>query len=265
MGWKFRLRRWHEAARTGFLEAAAGDRDVDTIRRAHFQLSYRVATAEGEQLEMSGFVDELRQMSYEVRQLVDTGWPMFVVFDLPDLRPRSASDEASGVDEYLQCRLVGAGRDSAGVPELWRVAPGGLATLVRAYYIEDFSGSDQSALASGTWLWPEGVARDLAELIRHARAFSERFKTAETISFCVEWWDLKGRRLDAPVVPLLRSRRDVATDDNCVATSTVAVAELSDGWQSVTAGMLSKVLRMFNAGTSVSAQQIDAWSKDFRR
>ena len=259
------LRRWHEAARTGFLEAAAGDREEDKIRRAHFQLSYRIATLEGEQLEMSGFVDELRQINHEVRQLVDTGWPMFVLFDLPDLRPRSASDESSGVDEYLQCRLVGAARENGGIPELWRVAPGGLATLVRAYHLEDFSGADQGSLASGTWLWPQGVASDLAKLIRHAYALSKRFETGETIMFRAEWWGLAGRRLDAPGVPWLRSGRDVATDDNCVATATVPVAELRDGWQSVVAGMLSRVFRMFNAEMSVSAQQIDAWSKEFRR
>ena len=257
------LLQWHEAARTAFLEAAAQDPDASTIKRAHFQLSYRIGTARGEDLEMPGFVDELRQIGHEVRQLVDTGWPMFVLLDVPALR--SVTDEASGVDENLECRLLGADREPGGIPELWRASPKGLATLVRAYYIEDFSAwGDRRRLAPGTWLWPEGVARDLAELIRHALAFSQRFETAETVSFRAEWWGLKGRRLDAPEVPLFRSRHDLAVDDSCVATTTVPVPKLGDGWRSITASLVSRVVRLFNAGTSVSPEQLHSWSKNFR-
>ena len=214
---------------------------------------------------MLGFVEELRQMGHEVRQLVDSGWPMFVLFDDPELRPRSVTDEASGSDESLQCRLVGADR-GAMIPELWRASPQGLATLVRAYYVEDFSAwGDRRRLAPRTWLWPEGVARDLAELIRHALAFSQRFETAESVSFRAEWWGLKGRRLDALEVPLVRSPYDLAEDDSCAATITVPVAELGEGWRSMTATLVSRVLRAFNADASVSPEQIDSWSKNFRR
>ena len=259
------LLQWHEAGRRAFLEVAAQDPDASKIKQAHFQLSYRIATARGEGLGMLGFVDELRLMAHEVRQLVYTGWPMFVLFDDPQLRPRSVTDEASGVDESLQCRFLGADRQAGGIPELWRASPKGLATLVRAYYLEDFSGwVDPRRLAPATWLWPEGVARDLAELIRHALAFSQRLETAETVSFRAEWWGLKGRRLDAPQAPLLRSRHGFAEDDSCVATTTVPIAELGQGWRSLTATLLSRVLRMFDARASVSSEQIDAWSKNFR-
>ena len=260
------LLQWHEAGRRAFLEAAAQDPGANKIKQAHFQLSYRIATAHGEDLGMLGFVDELRRMGNEVRQLVDTGWPMFVLFDEPQLRPRSITDEESAVDESLQCRLLGADRQAGGIPELWRASPSGLATLVRAYYLEDFSGwGDLRRLAPGEWLWPEGVARDLAELIRHASAFSQRLETAETVSFRAEWWGLKGRRLDAPQVPLLRSRHDLAEGDSCVATKTVPIAELGEGWRSLTATLLSRLLRMFDARASVSSEQIDAWSNNFRK
>ena len=259
-----RLRRWHDAARKSFLTAAEDDPDGGVLQRAHYQLSYRIAGA-AEQLDMAGFVDELRRMGHEVRQLVDSGWSTFVLLDVPALRPHSTSDEAAAVEEFLECRMVGTSRETF-IPTFWRVAPEGMATVVRAYYFEDFVERPPThRLAPGTWFWPFGMAQDIAELIRHARAFAERMDNAESVSFIGEWHGLRGRRPDQPGVPLLRSEGDVAKDDTCVVTKTVGVTDLINGWQTLTADLLSRVLRVFNPRSSVSRQQIGDWADQFRR
>ena len=258
-------RRWHEAARAAFVAATVGDRDAALLERAHVVLSYRVGH-EGEGLDATGFVDELGKISHETKQLVDSGWPMFVVFHEPGLRPRSRSDQAAGVEEFLECRFVGPERKSYGVPELWRSAPEGLGALVRGYCVEDVAERRQGiALAAGQRLARDWAARDIAELIRHARAFSERFEAAATVSFRAEWRGLAGRRVIDTRVPMIRELHDVATDDAVAVARTVGVAELVDGWPALTAEMLSRVLRVFNAGSSVSAEDIATWSEDWRR
>ena len=259
------LRRWHEAARARFVAATSSDKDAALLERAHFVLSYRVGNAQGERLDMAGFVDELGKMSHETKQLVDSGWPMFVVFYEADLRPRSSSDESAGVEEFLECRFVGPERGRHSVPELWRAAPEGLGAVVRGYYVEDFAERDHGSSAAGQWLAQDWMARDLGELIRHACAFSERFETAGTVTFRAEWHGLAGRRVRDTRVPWTRGQYDVATDDEVAVTRTVGVAELVDGWPELVADMLSRALRVFNAGSSVSSGEITTWSADWRR
>ena len=43
------LRGWHEAAHRRFLGAAEADREGDRLKRAHYQLSYRIDVVGGEQ------------------------------------------------------------------------------------------------------------------------------------------------------------------------------------------------------------------------
>ena len=260
-----RLRRWHEAAHTSFLAAAKDDAMGGLLQSAHYQLSYRIVTGKEERLDMASFVDEVRRMGHEVRQLVDSGWPTFVLLDVPELRPRSTSDEAAGVEEFLECRLAGASRSNS-IPTFWRLAPEGMATAVRPYYFEDLvERPPHERLAACTWFWPPGMAQDIAELIRHARAFAERMDSPESVSFLVEWHGLRGRRPDQPGVPLIRSEGDVAKDDRCDVMKTVGVTDLINDWQTLAADLLSRVMRVFNPASSVSRQQVEAWARDFRR
>ena len=48
------LQRWHDAAHQKFLEVVDGDPDSDLLKRAHYQLSYRIGPAGGEQTGMGG-------------------------------------------------------------------------------------------------------------------------------------------------------------------------------------------------------------------
>ena len=260
------LRRWHEASHRKFLEAVDGNQDDDLLKRAHYQFSYRINAADGEQLRMVGFVDELRRIGNEVMQFVDTGWSMFQILNVVDLMPRSTFDSNLGEDEFLECDLVSVPGRQLSLPDFWRVSPAGMATIVRAYRedrLHDWS--DAAGSGPGTWIWPRGMAREIAEMIRHARALAERFEAPETVSFRAEWFGLQGRTLGDPENPIVQFRSGTARDEWRMVTKTVPVAGLAKGWPELTADILSLVLRNFDANDSVSAQDIRDWSDKFRR
>ena len=259
------LRLWHEAAHRRFLEATDGDRDAALFKRAHYQFSYQIDVVDGHLLGMAGFVDELRKMGYEVMQLVHTGWPMFPILNAPDVMPRWTVDESLGEEEFLECDLVSVRGSQLTPPDFWRISPSGMATMVRAYDEDHRNVGNRSAgLDKGTWLWPFAMAREIAEMIRHARAFAERFEAPETVSFRAEWLGLQGRKLGDPVHPFLMMPSGTARDNRRVFSRTVPVASLTDGWLELTATMLGPILRVFDVSQSVSAQDIQAWSEKFR-
>ena len=259
------IRGWHDAAHRKFLEAVESDGDEDLLKRAHYQFSYRIDIAGGEQLPMVGFVDELRRIGNEVMQVVNSGLPMFGIFNVSELMPRSAFDSSLGEDELLECDLLSVPGNKPTLPDFWRVSPDGRATIVRAYHEDRLHHWDLDSRAdAGTWFWPYVMAREIAEMIHHARAFAKRFEAPETVAIRAEWRGLRGRTLKDPNNPLVQLRSGTARDDDRVFARTVPVASLVEGWPALTAEMLSPLLRMFDVNQVVSAQDIQAWSNTFR-
>ena len=105
------------------------------------------------------------------------------------------------------------------------------------------------------------MAREIAEMIRHAHAFAARFEAPETVSFRAEWSGLPGRKLGDPPNPFVLMQSGTVRDDRRVFTRTVPVASLADGWPELTATVLAPILRIFDVCQSVSAQDIQAWSE----
>lgn len=259
------LRRWYEAAHSKFLGSVDGDRNAKLFQRAHYQFTYRIDVADGQQLGMDDFLDELRKMGYEVMELVNTGWSMFQILNDGDLMPHWTVDEGLSEEEFLECDFAGLSSDHMINPELWRASPSGLATIVRAYDQDHREyGFGGAGLEAGTWFWPFGMAREIAEIIRHARAFAERFEAQGTVSFRAQWSGLRGRRLGDPRAPFVWRQSGTAQDDGRILSRTVPVASLTDAWPELTASMLAPILRMFGAGQLVSAQDIRTWSEKFR-
>lgn len=213
---------------------------------------------------MSALLGHLRRMGHEVQDLVDPGWTMFWIFDVAELAPRSGSDAAVGDAEFLECNLITPNTAELTLPDFWRVAPTGLATLIRPY--REDRRNIGSGFQPGTWFWPYVMAREIAEVVRHARAFADRFETPESVSFRAEWNGLKGRELRDPNNPLLALRHSGHSphSDSRVVTRTVPVADLTSRWADITAGILSAITRMFDARLSISSQEVLAWSKKFR-
>jgi len=146
------LQRWHEAAHRKFLQVVDGDPGADLLKRANYQLSYRIGLAGGEPLGMGGLVDELRKMGNEVRQFVNSGLPMFDIVYSSDFMPHSTFEPRLGEDEFLECNPVNADGRYLMLWDFWRVSPGGMATIVRAYQEDRLHGwSSTAGLAPGTW------------------------------------------------------------------------------------------------------------------
>ena len=58
-----------------------------------------------------------------------------------------------------------------------------------------------AGLGPGTWFWPFAMAREIAEVIRHARSLAQRFEAPETVSFRAEWHGLEDSVLMDPNHP----------------------------------------------------------------
>ena len=260
------LQLWHDAANEKFLEVVDGDSAADILKRAHYQLSYRIGVAGGEELDMGGLVHELRKVGNEVRRSINSGLPMFEIAHAYEFMPRPTFDARVEEGEFLECGPEGANGSHLLLWDFWRVSPAGMATIVRAYQEDHFHDWSSSAgSAPGTWFWLRRMVGEIAEIICHARTFSARFEAPETLSIRAEWRGLEGRRMGEPGNPLVWMSSGTARDDRRVFTKTVPVAGLAEGWQALTAEMLSPVLRLFDPTGSVSERHVREWSKEFTR
>lgn len=246
------LLRWHNAAYRRFREVVESTETGDLRSRAHYQLSYQIVVAGSARLEMAGFLNEARQMGREVVQHVDSGWTMFWVFDRDEFRPRSVSDEALGEEEFLECSLEGNPEQMS--PDFWRMSPAGLATIIKPFSEDRWEMADE--FAAGTWLWPAVLVREIAEVTAHARAFSQRFEAPEAVILRCDWHGLKGRRLKDHTNFSNWDRYGSAQDNTGTLQRTVTVASLRDDWCGVTADIVSRVVRMFDADASISAAEV---------
>ena len=111
------------------------------------------------------------------------------------MSPRWTSDPAYGDTEFLETDLVDSGR-TLGF-DLWRIAPEGLATVIREYW-EDTPDFGQPPRTPRTTLNPKILTRTLGGLVRHAEALGRRFASALRVEFICRWRGLSGRQLVTP-------------------------------------------------------------------
>ena len=189
---------------------------------------------------------------------------MFWVFGETEFAPHSVTDPYLGNAELLECNLIShaVSELTLPLPDFWRISPTGLVTQIRPYREDrrDYG----AGFEAETWLWPFLMAREIAELLRHSRAFAERFKTVESVSIRAEWNGIKGRSLKDRDEPQIRYRGRFAESNTRVITQTVSVPYLTSGWTDITAEILSGVMRMFDARSSIPSERIQSWSKKFR-
>ena len=257
------LQIWHTAAHRRFIELADVDPLAEQFKHAHYQFSYQINVIDDQQLDMSELYEQLRRMGHEVLDLVDPGWTMFWVFDEREFAPHTAADIAVADLEFYECNLIRREILEMALPDFWWAAPNGIATLIRPYREDRRDFGD--GIKPGTWLWPYIMGREIAEVIRHARAFAERFENVESVSFRTEWNGLKDRILDDPNEPFNDWTNGSAQIDNKVTSRTVPDSHLTSRWTDITADILSTFLRLFNPRFSISPQQIAIWSQQFRK
>ncbi|HEY3846550.1 MAG TPA: RNA-binding domain-containing protein [Acetobacteraceae bacterium] len=246
---------WHAAARAAFLALVPRSPVADSLARRHYALSYGFETIHPETLEPSQLAEALRRTVFELQAQFRSGWNMFDPPYRRAVQARFVFDPATGEAEqdFLETAWL-RDRNPGETADFWRVAPRGLATIVRGYAEDMAQSSPPPPTRPRTCLSPRALTREVAELVCHARAFARLFGGVRRVVFRCEWWGLAGRELfdqDARW-----AHRGPALDDRRVAGLQVSVATLAQAWPEVVAQLIAPVLRAFEPDLVLDADWV---------
>src|ERR1700685_4388811 len=250
------LRKWHDAAYAKYARNVEKFRAPSELMLRNFQFSYLIETQDGQRLDPNQLPQVLMRVNAEVQDLVRTGWTMFYVFTVPDVAARFSVDPAidEGNQDFLECSLLvdvskrGFGADT------WRVATDGRATLIRDYWEDDVRAVPTTGMTPGSWFSPNMMARSLAEFVRHARGFAERFKAPTYVVFRCEWRGLAERVAFDPSVFWRTGQKAIA--DSRSVTAAFPVAALNNGWPDIVAELVNPIARLFGIGEVFTPQWV---------
>jgi Putative DNA-binding domain len=238
------LKSWHDAGHKAFLQGASAQSKRPDLARSHWQVSYAIETEDGQVLRQQDLAEILRQVYAEVQDTVRSGWNMIDPHGVLMLRPYFETDPASGLgdNDFLEFSALRADQDLM-FADMWRVSTDGKVTLIRDYWEDAFP--QQSNPPIGTWISPNWMVRSLAEIVRHARAMTERFNSPTAISFRCEWHGLRDRKLHSPYV--YWSRHSASRGDHKISTGSYPVTMLTNGWPEIVADLIAPLMRSFSA------------------
>ena len=198
-GWK-RLEQWHNDGERRFLHLlsqAKGFHWPVPMEEDRYQLSYLISSDGNDPLPTDSLIRVLVEVNNEVRDTVWTGWSMFYPFSKPSIAPATYPEQPDGTGaDILETNLMGEGDFDQYLPDYWRVAPDGRATLVRAYREDRKRSVDRLGRQAGTWLSPETVVRETTELVAHAKSLVRRIEKATRVGFRCTWMGLKDREIN---------------------------------------------------------------------
>jgi hypothetical protein len=182
----------------------------------------------------------LEEMNNEVRDTVWTGWSMFYPFTRPEIAAVVYPEQPDGTGlDLLETNLIGNGQFDTSMPDFWRIAPDGRASLVRGYR------EDVRLRNPGKWLSPTTVLRETTELVRHARAFARRFPTATAVSFRCTWLGLRGREIRDFDPSIYWHPGKIAAADRRITTGEWTVVQLNTDWSQIVADLGCPILALF--------------------
>lgn len=242
-----RLKTWHEESEArwrAILGKATALRWLVDIGASHCQLSYMILSDTSIAIPARELQHVLEQVNRDVRQAVWTGWSMFYPFTRPEfaaaLHPEF--DDGSGVD-VLESNLIGDGDFDISLPDYWRYAVDGRATIIRPYREDRQRSVEGKGRPAGTWLSPETVIRETAELLNHARIMAERYE-GRHVAFRCTWRGLAGREID-DFGDIYWSPGRHARADQRTTIGTWDVPVLAANWHEVVAQLSCPVLNLF--------------------
>lgn len=242
-----RLKAWHEesAARwISILEKATALRWLVEIEANHCQLSYFIQSETGFNIPAAELREVLEQVNRNVRETVWTGWSMFYPFTRPEIAAalHPEFEDGTGVD-VLESNLVGDGDFDITLPDYWRYAVDGRATIIRPFREDRRRSVESKGRAAGTWLSPETVIRETTEIVTHARIIAERFEGSR-VAFRCTWRGLAGREIDDFGDGYWSPGRHARADQRTT-TGTWEVPALAANWHEVVAELSCPVLSLF--------------------
>jgi hypothetical protein len=241
------LRAWHEQSEQRF--KALIDRathlswPVD-LAKNHAQLSYLIMGS-GEAFDASWLPQVLTEVNLQVRDTVWTGWSMFYPFTRAAIRPAIHAEFSDGSGgEVLETNLVADGNLDVSLPDMWRVTTDGRASMFRAYREDRADVVAKMRRPAGSWISPETIVRETAELVAHARAMAERMPGATGIAFRCKWIGLDGRELNDFGYEYWSPGRIAGADQRVVAADR-ALPVLGSNWEEAVASLACPVLSLF--------------------
>src|SRR3954464_15595296 len=129
------LKLWHNAAQARFLKDVADQSAYSHLAKSNYQFSYKIERGDGQPLRPEHLLSVVREVNYEVHDVVRSGWSMFHPFMGADIEPFFffTTDPAidSGETDFLECSLLRSRQQIIGFPDFWRVAPDGRANIIR--------------------------------------------------------------------------------------------------------------------------------------
>ena len=250
-----RLEAWHAAAHAAFLVLAPLSPRAEHLTHRHYALSYGFELIGPEMLEHAQLPELLRRVVFELQPMFRGAMNMFDPPYRRAVRPRFTVDAATGDAEtdFLEVAWL-RDRPPTETTDFWRVSPRGFASIVRDY-TEDRAGQSQQP---GTRFSPNVLAREIAQLVCHARALLRFFAGVPRVSLRCEWWGLAGRELFDPETGW--ANRNPAVDDHRLVTLQVPAASLAQAWPDVVAQIMAPVLRVFEPDLALGPDWVRAQS-----
>ncbi|MCY4262977.1 MAG: hypothetical protein OXC97_06675 [Candidatus Dadabacteria bacterium] len=243
---------WHQESEKRFLELLPQNQNLTwpvEFNNHRCQLSYMISLNGDEAI--SHLSQALIEVNNKVLNTIRTGWSMFYSVIAPEFAPRIVPEKPDGTGKnvleanYMNIEMLSSyGRD-LWIPEFWRITPDGCASLIRGY-MEDRSYSNKTlGRTPGTWLSPETVIRETAELVTHAKEFAKYFNTAVQVSFRCTWMGLGNRKLldFHPSSDYFRCHE--AQTDKRTTEKTYDIVELEAKWSTVVSDLSEPVLSLF--------------------
>ncbi len=244
------LETWHEETEKRFLDllSEAQDSIWPSLKDNRYQLSYLISSDE-KKPSPRPFLQVLEKVVDGVRATVWKGWSMFDPKFLREIepvpRPRESDEEEYLLEGNFMSNDVKPHGAGLWFPELQRVAPDGRTSLIRAYREDRPDSVEKLSRSVGTWLSPETVIRETAELVTHAMLLAKEFKTASQVSFRCTWMGLGNREISDFNRSVYYSLRSVAKADKLTTEKTCAVEKLEDEWATVVSDLACPILRLF--------------------
>jgi hypothetical protein len=245
-----RLAKWHEASAKRYAALLGDAKSLNwrvPLNDHRCQMSYLISTEIEEALPSNSLRTALEEVNNEVRSVVWTGWSMFYPFTRPEIAAaiHPEFDDGAGIDVLESNLLVGDDFDIS-LPDFWRFAVDGRASIFRAYREDRERAERDLSRSAGTWLSPVTVIRETTELVTHARLMARRFETATQVSFRCSWSGLKGRYLDDFHQDIGWGIGRKSQANNRTTLGVWTTAELAANWPQVVADLSCPILRLFS-------------------
>ncbi len=244
-----RLVLWHKQGKERFRKSLEEAKKLDwpvSILQNHCQFCYLISKDDDDVIPEGSLLKVLDEVNNEVRDTVWTGWSMFYPFSREEIAPAYHPEHNDGTGiNVLEANLMGDGEFDTSLPDFWRVTTDGRATISRPYREDRIRTVDALGRAAGTWMSPETIVRETAELVTHARQFAKRFDTTATVAFRCSWIGLKNRELMDFDRAIYWSPGRIAKANQGTAEGEWTNVQLAADWASVVAELACPILRLF--------------------